>query len=358
MSYCQKCGFEVGPSDRFCSRCGEPVASASGSAAPGDAAVPDRGQASPQGDVRAASPACRQGSPLGRAWKDFLRSPQKPSIIAKLTLLQLVPVLGRVAKNGYALDWACDLMNGTHMPMDRKIVRHGVLDKGLYALGSSAVMALVVAFVAFILATGFGALDLDAVYVLLLVVFLVVAGPLASIMLLRAAYHERIREGLRPRRAWDMLARPGKTAQAFAAYWIPAIATAVLGALAWILVLVTFVGFLTYTVSLYPGFGGMLGGYYGMLAGTFVVMRALGLLLAYIPVIMAACLVLDVVGTIATIVAYRALAYWMRDLAAEDAPELGPCSTEGAPASKTTERAGTAEGRGDGAARTPIMGEE
>lgn len=268
-----------------------------------------------------------QGSPLSCAWKDFCRSPHKLSIIVKLMLFQIIPVLGGIVRDGYALDWACEQMNKTHMPMERKIVRHGVLDKGLYALGTSAMIAIVSFIALCILAGGFSALNLDAIFFLVLLAFLIIMGPLTSIMIVRSAYYERVREGLHMRRAWDMLTRPGKTGQAFAASWLPIIIKVIVDFLVWALVMSIFIGSLFYVISAYPGLGRMMYGYGTYIEDAILAAQIIGLFLVYLPVILVINVVLSAIDTIVSLVTYRAFGYWMLDFELTSTPRLDEVSS-------------------------------
>ena len=253
-----------------------------------------------------------QPSPLKRAWMDFKASPGKLWIIFKLALFQFVPGVGSLVLNGYVYTWAREQALGRHLPLPQKIVRPGVLDNGLYIYGVSVIMTVALFVLALLSATVFGALGLGAVYVLLVIAFIICCLPFFAAMYMRTALCGRVRSGLNVKRAWSLFAAPGKTGQIFAATWAPAIisiAVTLLCEVVWFAVVVGSAASVAYSMpSAY-------------LPDSYIVAQMLSLMVSFIPITLVLCFAIFFVSTTASIVSARALGYWVQDFHPEGWPE-------------------------------------
>lgn len=259
-------------------------------------------------------------SALSRAWADFQGSPARWTTVLKLALLRLLPVVGDLALLGYAFSWACEGARESCAPLHRKIVRPGVMETGFNVYLTSLICLATSVVLAVLAGSVMADLGIPVVYAAVTAVLVVFGYPFVSIIYLRVALCGRVRPALNVARAGEMLATPGKTAGALAAWWgSMGVAAAMCAALVSALVAALVLNAVSAMSSL-PG---------GLFASQPDLVIAMGLFAAvapFVPVALIAGFGMLVVTTAARIVSARALGYWVRSFEPGLWPELAGAS--------------------------------
>lgn len=300
-AFCPFCGAQMGPSVRQ-----EPPAVAQtlpwgtgGPAAP-----------APMG-YAGAFPA---QTPLSRAWRDWNTSVGKWGIVLKMALFQLLPGVGGLVLDGYALSWGRDCALGRREPMDPKLIRPGVLDTGLYVYGVGVIVGIVAALAAALLFALLAVLGVPTGWISLLIFLAATAfSPVFAVMRMVAALCGRVRDGLSVSRAWQMVRSQGKAGTLLTSVWIPAAAASGLAFLLYLVWAAIFIAGVLGSVSSSSLLMSLSSARYASaLVGSLITM-----LLTLVPLLF--CIFF--VSVSAQLVTARAVGYWISDFRPDAWPE-------------------------------------
>lgn len=179
--------------------------------------------------------------PYSQARHDFKKSPKHTKTAVKLALANLLPGIGALMTTSYAVDWGKDSALGRRNKMPTKLVRQGMLEPGLFALGTmlvcEGIIFLIYAVIDLILSLmGLG----STIAMVVSTVLFLLTAPFVEVMAMRGAAYESLREGLRFSEAWKTVTKSGKGGSFFVVALVPSLITllvaVVLGLPAYLLV--------------------------------------------------------------------------------------------------------------------------
>lgn len=179
--------------------------------------------------------------PYSQARHDFKKSPKHTKTAVKLAFANLLPGIGALMTTSYAVDWGKDSALGRRDKMPTKLVRQGMLEPGLFALGTmlvcEGIIFLIYAVIDLILSLmGLG----STIAIIVSTVLFLLTAPFVEVMAMRGAAYESLREGLRFSEAWKTVTKSGKGGSFFVVALVPSLitllVTVVLGLPAYLLV--------------------------------------------------------------------------------------------------------------------------